>query len=135
MRSTERGLSSSRGAPRANQDRVLGNIRLRTDTSADNRALVTELAVPIARGADPRHIDPCPRLVVILVLIDIPSVTLEGGGTACGSAAGRQADNRRSKWRAIVGHAVLFGSTTSRCPTRSIGSYTASSPALSAALW
>src|SRR5271155_4934641 len=58
MRSTESGLSSSSGAPRANQERVFGNIRLRTATSEESRSLVTEVGLPPARDAQPRHVDP-----------------------------------------------------------------------------
>ncbi len=58
MRSTDNGLSNSSGAPRANHDLVLGNIRLWTEACEGRAALVTELG----RAADwedhPRQVVP-----------------------------------------------------------------------------
>jgi hypothetical protein len=55
---TESGLNNSRGAPRANHDRVFGNMRLRTDASAGSGVLVTELETPPVLCAQPRHVGP-----------------------------------------------------------------------------
>src|SRR5580658_4661826 len=59
MRRTDRGLSSSRGAPSANHERVFGNIRLCTDASAESRWLVTAAEAPVFEDAQPRHVGPC----------------------------------------------------------------------------
>ncbi len=58
MRTTESGLSSSSGAPSANHDRTLGNIRFWTGASAPRRVLVTRPGVPDSVASHPRHCGP-----------------------------------------------------------------------------
>jgi hypothetical protein len=61
MRTTDNGLSSSRGAPRANHDRVLGNILLRTAVPDGNAALVTDVGAVAVGDAHPRQVEPRPE--------------------------------------------------------------------------
>src|SRR5580658_9054004 len=90
MRSTERGLSSSNGAPRANQERILGNTRLRTPAVSGKRALVTVVGVPDLPRAHRRR--GAPRSVdgLIKMPIGIPRAALEQGGPGAPDLARRR---------------------------------------------
>ena len=58
MRSTDNGLSNSSGAPSANHDLVLGNIRLWTEACEGRAALVTELGRAAVWEDHPRQVVP-----------------------------------------------------------------------------
>src|SRR6202034_1817771 len=123
MRRTDKGLKSSRGAPRANQDLVFGNRRLFTWASDASRVLFTG-ELPLPPGvAQPRQVvsDGCPDLINGSSSTGRASVSDNNPTTPWEIRTvefpGPQRAKASSKLAVIASHGARRGSMSSRGPT------------------